>query len=647
MVVARVLAGRMLRGGGVKVFAYALLFCKSERICVPAGQFVQAVENHRLFTLAVQSAMMHWSFLYTNSYCFMATVDPLQRETQLVALPGLGRALINAGKLGQKSAEDIYRKALSGKTSFIAELVGSGAVSAADLAHTLSTAFAAPLLDLDAIDTNRLPKGLLDSKICSDYRVVVLSKRSNRLIVATADPSDQAAAEKIKFSTQMGVDWIIAEYDKLSKIVDANATTDAEAMEDIIGGDFEFDEYAADASIDNDKTNTAEVDDAPVVRFLHKMLMDAFSMRASDLHFEPYEHSYRVRFRIDGELREIASPPVAIKDKLASRIKVISRMDISEKRVPQDGRMKLKVGPDRVIDFRVSTLPTLFGEKIVIRILDPSSAKLGIDALGYEPEEKARLLKAIARPYGMILVTGPTGSGKTVSLYTCLNLLNKPGVNIATAEDPSEINLPGVNQVNVNDKAGLTFSAALKSFLRQDPDIIMVGEIRDLETADIAIKAAQTGHLVLSTLHTNDAPATLTRMRNMGIAAFNIASSVILITAQRLARRLCPNCKIPVEIPRAALIEAGFKEPDLDGAWKPYKAVGCSACNNGYKGRVGIYQVMPISEEIQRIILRDGSSLDIGAQAEIEGVRSLRQAGLSKVKLGLTSLEEVLAVTNE
>jgi type IV pilus assembly protein PilB len=647
MVVARVLAGRMLRGGGVKVFAYALLFCKSERICVPAGQFVQAVENHRLFTLAVQSAMMHWSFLYTNSYCFMATVDPLQRETQLVALPGLGRALINAGKLGQKSAEDIYRKALSGKTSFIAELVGSGAVSAADLAHTLSTAFAAPLLDLDAIDTNRLPKGLLDSKICSDYRVVVLSKRSNRLIVATADPSDQAAAEKIKFSTQMGVDWIIAEYDKLSKIVDANATTDAEAMEDIIGGDFEFDEYAADASIDNDKTNTAEVDDAPVVRFLHKMLMDAFSMRASDLHFEPYEHSYRVRFRIDGELREIASPPVAIKDKLASRIKVISRMDISEKRVPQDGRMKLKVGPDRVIDFRVSTLPTLFGEKIVIRILDPSSAKLGIDALGYEPEEKARLLKAIARPYGMILVTGPTGSGKTVSLYTCLNLLNKPGVNIATAEDPSEINLPGVNQVNVNDKAGLTFSAALKSFLRQDPDIIMVGEIRDLETADIAIKAAQTGHLVLSTLHTNDAPATLTRMRNMGIAAFNIASSVILITAQRLARRLCPNCKIPVEIPRAALIEAGFKEPDLDGAWKPYKAVGCSACNNGYKGRVGIYQVMPISEEIQRIILRDGSSLDIGAQAEIEGVRSLRQAGLSKVKLGMTSLEEVLAVTNE
>jgi type IV pilus assembly protein PilB len=383
------------------------------------------------------------------------------------------------------------------------------------------------------------------------------------------------------------------------------------------------------------------------VRFLQKMLLDAFSMRASDLHFEPYEHSYRVRFRIDGQLREIASPPIAIKDKLASRIKVISRMDISEKRVPQDGRMKLKVGPDRVIDFRVSTLPTLFGEKIVIRILDPSSAKLGIDALGYEPEEKERLLKAIGRPYGMILVTGPTGSGKTVSLYTCLNLLNEPGVNIATAEDPSEINLPGVNQVNVNDKAGLTFAAALKSFLRQDPDIIMVGEIRDLETADISIKAAQTGHLVLSTLHTNDAPTTLTRMRNMGIAPFNIASSVILITAQRLARKLCPTCRKPADIPKQALLNAGFTEEALDGSWKPYKPVGCSNCNLGYKGRVGIYQVMPISEEIQRIILADGSALDIAKQAEREGVRSLRQSGLKKVQTGHTSLEEVLAVTND
>jgi type IV pilus assembly protein PilB len=577
----------------------------------------------------------------------MAAVEPLTSDPTSVALPGIGRALVAAGKLGQRSAEDLYAKAVSKKSSFIAELVGSGAVSPADLAHTLSIAFAAPLVDLDAIDPQRLPKGLLDGKICQDYRLVVLSKRNNRLMVATADPSDQRAAERIKFATQMGVDWIIAEYDKLSVLVEATAVTATEAMEDIIGGDFEFDENAAELASDTSQATAAEVEDAPVVRFLHKMLMDAFSMRASDLHFEPYEHSYRVRFRIDGQLREIASPPVAIKDKLASRIKVISRMDISEKRVPQDGKMKLKVGPDRVIDFRVSTLPTLFGEKIVIRILDPSSAKLGIDALGYDTQEKERLLKAIARPYGMILVTGPTGSGKTVSLYTCLNLLNQPGVNIATAEDPSEINLPGVNQVNVNEKAGLTFSVALKSFLRQDPDIIMVGEIRDLETADIAMKASQTGHLVLSTVHTNDAPSTLTRLRNMGIAPFNIASSVILITAQRLARRLCLNCRAPTTIPEEALREAGFQGTDLDGSWRPYKPVGCSMCNSGYKGRVGIYQVMPITEALQQIILRDGSALDIAKQSELEGVRSLRQSGLNKVKLGLTSLEEVLAVTNE
>jgi type IV pilus assembly protein PilB len=563
-----------------------------------------------------------------------------------MALPGLARALISAGKLGQKSAEDISRKAQANRSSFIAELTGSGAVSASDLAHTMSTAFGAPLLDLDAIDLQRLPKGLLDVKTCQAFRVVVLSKRNNRLIVATADPSDQQAAEKIKFATQLGVDWIIAEYDKLTKMVEANSTTASETMDNIVGEDFEFDESAMESGIEDVEAATSEVDDAPVVKFLHKMLLDAFSMRASDLHFEPYESTYRVRFRIDGELREIASPPVAIKDKLASRIKVISRMDISEKRVPQDGKMKLKIGPDRVIDFRVSTLPTLFGEKIVIRILDPSSARLGVDALGYEPEEKKRLLDAVSRPYGMVLVTGPTGSGKTVSLYTGLNLLNKPGVNISTAEDPSEINMPGVNQVNVNDKAGLTFAAALKSFLRQDPDVIMVGEIRDLETADIAIKAAQTGHLVLSTLHTNDAPTTLTRMRNMGIAPFNIASSVILITAQRLARRLCPNCKAPADIPHETLLDAGFKDEDVDGTWTPYRPVGCSACNNGYKGRVGIYQVMPISEDIQRIILADGGALDIAKQAELEGVKSLRQSGLHKVRLGVTSLEEVLGCTN-
>ncbi|MDR6857052.1 type IV-A pilus assembly ATPase PilB [Variovorax guangxiensis] len=577
----------------------------------------------------------------------MAAAEPLIKESSSIALPGLARALISAGKLPAKTAEEIYQKSLSGRSSFIAELTGTGAVSAADLAHTLSSAFGAPLLDLDAIDQQRLPKDLLDSKLCQAYRVVVLSKRNNRLIVATADPSDQQAAEKIKFASQMGVDWVVAEYDKLSRMIEAAAASAAETIDSIVGAEFEFDDSSIAESADASEAAVAEVEDAPVVRFLHKMLLDAFSMRASDIHFEPYEHQYRVRFRVDGELREIATPPTVIKDKLASRIKVISRLDISEKRVPQDGRMKLKIGPDRVIDFRVSTLPTLFGEKIVVRILDPSSARLGIDALGYDPDEKERLLQAIGRPYGMVLVTGPTGSGKTVSLYTCLNLLNKPGVNIATAEDPSEINLPGVNQVNVNDKAGLTFATALRAFLRQDPDIIMVGEIRDLETADISIKAAQTGHLVLSTLHTNDAPTTLTRMRNMGIAPFNIASSVILITAQRLARRLCTVCKAPTEVPKEALLEAGFKDREIDGTWKPYKPVGCSACNGGYKGRVGIYQVMPISEEIQQIILRDGSALDIAKQSEAEGVRSLRQSGLRKVMQGLTSLEEVLAVTNE
>lgn len=576
----------------------------------------------------------------------MAAVVNVLGDEAAVALPGLGMALVLARKLGQKAAEEIFLKAQTGRTSFIAELTGSGAVSASDLAHIMSLAFAAPLLDLDAIDVQRLPKNLLDAKICQTYRIVVLRKRGNRLIVATADPSDQEAVEKIKFSTQMGVDWVIAEYDKLSKLVGASTITAAEGLESITDDDFEFDESSAEMAVEIAEAAVSEVEDAPIVKFLQKMLLDAYSMRASDLHFEPFEHYYRVRFRVDGELREIASPPVAIKEKLAARIKVISKLDISEKRVPQDGKMKLEIGPGRVIDFRVSTLPTMFGEKIVIRILDPSSAKLGIDALGYEPVEKERLLAAIGRPYGMVLVTGPTGSGKTVSLYTCLNILNKPGVNIATAEDPAEITLPGVNQVSMNEKAGMTFPVALKAFLRQDPDIIMVGEIRDMETADISIKAAQTGHLVLSTLHTNDAPTTLTRMRNMGIAPFNIASSVILITAQRLARRLCSNCKTVADIPRETLLEAGFKEDDVDGSWTPYRSVGCSMCNNGYKGRVGIYQVMPITDEIQRIILRDGTALEIAEQAQREGVNSLRQSGLYKVKLGMTSLEEVLGCTN-
>lgn len=562
-------------------------------------------------------------------------------------LSGVARVLVNAGKLNAKTAEDLAKQAKEKRTSFIAAVIAAGAVSPSDLAHALSSAFSLPLMDLGAVDAQRLPKGVLEAKLTAQYQVVVLGKRGSRLFVGGADPTDQEALERIKFATQLTPEWVVVEHDKLIKMLEASGASASEALENIVGGDFEFDVSEEDTTQQEASSDVAtDVEDAPVVRFLQKMLIDAINMRASDLHFEPYELSYRVRFRVDGELREITQPPIAIKDKLASRIKVISRLDIAEKRVPQDGRMKLKFG-NRPIDFRVSTLPTLFGEKIVIRILDPSSAKLGIDALGYEKDEKDRLMKAIQRPYGMILVTGPTGSGKTVSLYTCLNLLNQPGVNISTVEDPAEINLPGINQVNVNDKAGLTFAAALKAFLRQDPDVIMVGEIRDLETADIAIKAAQTGHMVMSTLHTNDAPTTLTRLRNMGVAPFNIASSVILITAQRLARRLCENCKTPATYPREAMLRAGFKESDLEGAWKPYRAVGCSACNNGYKGRVGLYQVMPISEEIQRIILADGSAMDIAAQAHKEGVRDLRQAGLQKVKLGTTTLEEVISVTNE
>ena len=575
----------------------------------------------------------------------LQAVDTLA-DTPQSALSGVARVLVHAGRLNPKVAEDLVKSSKEKRSSFVQAVIGAGAVSPADLAHTLSTTLALPLLDLSAVDPQRLPRGVIDGKLASQYQVVVLGKRGNRLFIAGADPTDQEAVERIKFATQLSPEWVIVEHDKLSRLLEAQGTTASESLEALVSGDFEFD-VTDDATGEQQTADvSAEVEDAPVVRFLQKMLIDAINMRASDLHFEPYEYHYRVRFRIDGELREITQPPIAIKDKLSSRIKVISRLDIAEKRVPQDGRMKLKFG-NKAIDFRVSTLPTLFGEKIVIRILDSSSAKLGIDALGYEKIEKERLLTAIQRPYGMVLVTGPTGSGKTVSLYTCLNILNQPGVNISTVEDPAEINLPGVNQVNVNDKAGLTFAAALRSFLRQDPDIIMVGEIRDLETADIAIKAAQTGHMVMSTLHTNDAPTTLTRLLNMGVAPFNIASSVLLITAQRLARRLCENCKQPADYPREAMRKAGFTDDDLDGTWKPYRAVGCTSCNNGYKGRVGLYQVMPITEEIQKIILAEGTALDIAAAAQRDGVRDLRQSGLLKVRSGVTTLEEVISVTNE
>ena len=572
-------------------------------------------------------------------------VDTLA-ESSHAALSGVARVLVHAGKLSAKAAEDLARNARDRRGSFVSAVVAAGAVPAADLAHALSAALALPLLDLNAIDLTRLPRGIVDPKLAAQYQLIVLGKRGNRLFIGAADPTDKEAVERIKFATQLSPEWVIVEYDKLMRTLESHNANVNEAMEQLAGGDFEFDVTDEETAAPEGAEMSQEVEDAPVVRFLQKMLIDAINMRASDLHFEPYEYNYRVRFRIDGELREITQPPIAIKDKLASRIKVISRMDIAEKRVPQDGRLKLKFG-NKAIDFRISTLPTLFGEKIVIRILDPSSARLGIEALGYEKIERDRLMSVIYRPYGMVLVTGPTGSGKTVSLYTCLNLLNQPGVNICTVEDPAEINLPGVNQVNVNDKAGLTFAAALKSFLRQDPDIIMVGEIRDLETADIAIKAAQTGHMVMSTLHTNDAPTTLTRLLNMGVAPFNIAASVLLITAQRLARRLCENCKTPADYPRESLLRAGFAETELDGSWRPYRAVGCQSCNNGYKGRVGLYQVMPVTEEIQRIILAEGTSMDIATQAQRDGVRDLRQAGLLKVRVGATTLEEVISVTNE
>jgi type IV pilus assembly protein PilB len=567
--------------------------------------------------------------------------EPLQSS-----LSGVARMLVHAGKLQAKAAEDLVKQSREKKVSFVNAVISSGQVSPGDLAHTLSSALALPLLDLSAMDPQRMPQNVIDAKLAQQYQVVALSRRGNRLFIGGADPTDLEVIERIKFATQLQPEWVIVEHDKLVKMLTAAGASASEVLESIAGDDFDFDVSEEDAAPQQEAAELADVEDAPVVRFLQKMLVDAINLRASDLHFEPYEFHYRVRFRVDGELREITQPPIAIKDKLSSRIKVISRLDIAERRVPQDGRMKLKFG-SKSIDFRVSTLPTLFGEKIVIRILDSSSAKLGIDALGYEKIEKDRLLAAIYRPYGMVLVTGPTGSGKTVSLYTCLNILNQPGVNISTVEDPAEINLPGINQVNVNDKAGLNFSAALKSFLRQDPDIIMVGEIRDLETADIAIKAAQTGHMVMSTLHTNDAPKTLTRLLNMGVAPFNIASSVLLITAQRLVRRLCENCKTPADYPRDALIKAGFVEEDFDGSWKPYRAVGCGSCTNGYRGRVGLYQVMPITEEIQRIILAEGTAMDIAEQARKEGVRDLRQSGLVKVRVGVTTLEEVLSATNE
>ncbi len=556
--------------------------------------------------------------------------------------------MAQANVLATPQIDGVSKKALTDKLPFIDVLLQSGLINARDLAAFCSEAFGYPLVDLAVVDESLLPEKVIDGKLMQSQRIVALAKRGNKISIAVSDPTNAAAIDQIKFQTGLGIELVIVQHDVLVKTLDRLSKTSEQSLNELAGDDMEID-FAEEDTGPSAAADAAalEIDDAPIVKFLQKMLLDAINLGASDLHFEPFEKFYRIRFRVDGELREIAQPPLAIKEKLASRIKVISKLDISEKRVPQDGRMKLVLSASRSIDFRVSTLPTLFGEKIVMRILDGSQAQMGIDALGYDPDQKEILMNAITRPYGMVLVTGPTGSGKTVSLYTCLNVINKPGINISTAEDPAEINLPGVNQVNVNDRAGLTFAVALKSFLRQDPDVIMVGEIRDLETADIAIKAAQTGHMVFSTLHTNDAPSTLTRLMNMGVAPFNIASSVILITAQRLTRRLC-TCKKPVDILDEVLLQAGFKEEELDGTWTPYQPVGCERCSGGgYKGRVGIYQIMPITEAIERIILAHGSALEIEKQAQSEGVRTLRESGLQKVKQGLTSLEEVLGCTNE
>ncbi len=570
------------------------------------------------------------------------------------ALTGLARALVQQSKLRPDRAETLARKAVQSNTHFIDELVAaadSTGLTPSQIARFAAETFGHPLFDLSAVDPEQLPKDIIDRKLVGSLRVLAIRKRGNRVAVAVSDPTNAQALDQIKFQTQLSLDIVVVEHDKLVRLVESASQSASQSIEQLVDDDVSFEDLLNDGAPqgvdDAAAAAAAEVDDAPVVRFLQKLLLDAITEGASDLHFEPYEKFYRVRFRVDGILREIAQPPLAIKERLVTRIKVVSRMDIAEKRVPQDGRMKLALTGQRAIDFRVSTLPTLYGEKIVMRILDASQAKLGIDALGYEPEQKSVLLDAIQRPYGMVLVTGPTGSGKTVSLYTCLNILNKPGINISTAEDPCEIQLAGINQVNVNEKAGLTFASAMKSFLRQDPDVIMVGEIRDLETADIAIKAAQTGHMVMSTLHTNDAPSTLTRLANMGVPSFNIVSSIILITAQRLARKLC-SCKQAIEYDRDALLTVGFAEADLDGSWAPYKAVGCDRCKgSGYKGRVGIYEVMPITEGIQKIILRGGSSLEIAQQAQHDGVKNLRQSGLLKVKQGVTTVEEVLGCTNE
>ena len=565
-------------------------------------------------------------------------------------LSGLSRKLVNDGLLDEARAIEALKGARKDKVTFTQYLVKNKILAAKRIALEASGEFGLPVFDLDALDMEVIPRELVDDKLIQKHHALPLFKRGNRLYVGISDPTNLAAIDDIKFQTGLNTEAVLVEADKLHAIIDKLQEEEDEGMDDMLDEgledlDFEdTDEGAIDAAADD---AASAADDTPVVKFVNKVLLDAIKKGASDIHFEPYEKRYRVRLRIDGVLREIASPPVVMGLKLAARIKVMSKMDTAERRVPQDGRIKLKISKNKAIDFRVNTCPTLFGEKIVLRILDPSSATLGIDALGYEEDQKELYLSALANPYGMILVTGPTGSGKTVSLYTGLNILNTPDTNISTAEDPAEINLEGINQVNVNEKVGLTFESALRAFLRQDPDIIMVGEIRDLQTAEIAIKAAQTGHMVMSTLHTNDAPQTLARLVNMGVPPFNIASAVSLIIAQRLARRLCNNCKEKIDIPRAALEEEGFTREQIDAKPELYKAVGCDQCSDGYKGRVGIYQVLPISEEIGRIIMENGNAIDIADQAKKEGIADLRESAIKKVIAGVTSLEEINRVTKD
>ena len=559
-------------------------------------------------------------------------------------LTGLARQLVNANLLDERAASQAFAQALRNKIPLVSYLVQNKLATSRALAEIASEQFGVPYFDLAAIDRDSQPRELVSEKLCRQHRVLPLYRRGNKLFIALSDPTNHQAITDVQFSTGLSTDALLVEDDKLGDALDKFFDAGTSGMEDL--ADVDLDGLDVEAvNDDRDDAVGGDADDAPVVRFINKMLLDAIKGGSSDLHFEPYEKAYRVRFRTDGMLHEVARPPIQLASRLSARLKVMAQLDISERRKPQDGRIKMKVSKNKAIDFRVNTLPTLWGEKIVMRILDPTSAQMGIDALGYEEEQKELYLTALKQPQGMILVTGPTGSGKTVSLYTGLNILNTTDINISTAEDPVEINLEGINQVNVNPKHGMDFAQALRAFLRQDPDVIMVGEIRDLETAEIAIKAAQTGHMVMSTLHTNSAAETLTRLRNMGVPAFNIATSVNLIIAQRLARKLC-SCKKEVQIPHDVLLKEGFPQNKI-GSFKLYAPNGCDNCKGGYKGRVGIYEVVKITPSLQRIIMEEGNSIEIAAQAKADGFNDLRTSGLLKAMQGITSLEEVNRVTKD